>query len=122
MPSLIVDDAPVNGVDAAAVTTNGVKVNGVHAEEPAMTPAVPVPTPDAPVNTPPTSEAAVDTPEKKEEEAKTDDESDDEKEMKARKKELDALNAEYKDVAHGSKTELIHLDKVHMRIFRTLAT
>lgn len=118
MPSLIVDDAPVNGVDAAAVTTNGVKVNGIHAEES----AVPVPTPDVPVNTPSTSEAAVDTPEKKEEEAKTDDESDDEKEMKARKKELDALNAEYKDVAHGSKTELIHLDKVHMRIFRTLAT
>ncbi|KAJ7336377.1 P-loop containing nucleoside triphosphate hydrolase protein [Mycena albidolilacea] len=111
MPSLIVDDAPVNGVDAAAVTTNGVKVNGIHAEEPAVTPIVPVPTPDVPVNTPSTSEAAVDTPEKKEEETKTDDESDDEKEMKARKKELDALNAEYKDVAHGSKTELIHLDK-----------
>ncbi|KAJ6576060.1 P-loop containing nucleoside triphosphate hydrolase protein [Mycena vulgaris] len=31
--------------------------------------------------------------------------------MKARKKELDALNEEYKDVAHGSKSELVHLDK-----------
>ncbi|KAJ7751769.1 P-loop containing nucleoside triphosphate hydrolase protein [Mycena maculata] len=31
--------------------------------------------------------------------------------MKARKKELDALNEEYKDVAYGSKAELVHLDK-----------
>ncbi|KAJ6537188.1 hypothetical protein B0H19DRAFT_1270842 [Mycena capillaripes] len=36
---------------------------------------------------------------------------DDEKEMKARKKELDALNAEYKDVAYGSKAELVYHDK-----------
>ncbi|KAJ7114175.1 P-loop containing nucleoside triphosphate hydrolase protein [Mycena crocata] len=42
-----------------------------------------------------------------------DDEEDkkDAKERKARKKELDALNAEYKDLARGSKAELVHLDK-----------
>ncbi|KAJ7465589.1 AAA family ATPase [Mycena latifolia] len=34
-----------------------------------------------------------------------------EKDQKARKEELDRLNEEYKDVAHGSMAELVHLDK-----------
>ncbi|KAF7349249.1 AAA family ATPase [Mycena sanguinolenta] len=125
MPSLVADDPTVNGVDATAVKTNGVKVNGVHADEPAATPVVPAATP-AVVDTPSTSDAAVvpekkeevatekkeeAVTEKKEEEAKKEDESDAEKEMKARKKELDALNEQYKDIAPGSKAEVVHLDK-----------
>ncbi|KAF8189902.1 P-loop containing nucleoside triphosphate hydrolase protein [Mycena galopus ATCC 62051] len=116
MPSLLVDDPPANGVDAA-VKANGVKANGVHADEPVVTSVEPVATSDVPAETPAavaspsTSDAAAVTSEKKEEEAKKDDESDEEKEMKARKKELDALNEEYKDVPYGSKAELVHLDK-----------
>ncbi|KAJ6576123.1 P-loop containing nucleoside triphosphate hydrolase protein [Mycena vulgaris] len=41
----------------------------------------------------------------------TGEKGDGEEEAKARKEELDALNAEYKGVARGSKAELVHLDK-----------
>ncbi|KAJ7217486.1 P-loop containing nucleoside triphosphate hydrolase protein [Mycena haematopus] len=113
MPSLVVDDAPVDAVDVA-VKTNGVKVNGVHADEPSTTPVEPVATP-AVADAPSTSDAVVVVAsETKEEEAKKEDETDEtrqEREMKARKKELDALNEEYKDIPHGSKAELVHLDK-----------
>jgi hypothetical protein len=125
MPSLIVDEAPVNGVAA-----NGVKVDGVHTEEYAMAPVVPVATP---ADTPSMPETDGDTPGKegepeedepeedelkkedeseKEGEPKKDDESEEDKEIKARKKALDALNAQYKDVPPGSRPELVHLDKV----------
>jgi hypothetical protein len=120
MPSLIVDEAPVNGVAA-----NGVKVDGVHTEEYAMAPVVPVATP---ADTPSMPETDGDTPGKegepeedelkkedeseKEGEPKKDDESEEDKEIKARKKALDTLNVQYKDVPHGSKPELVHLDKV----------
>ncbi|KAJ6571786.1 P-loop containing nucleoside triphosphate hydrolase protein [Mycena capillaripes] len=116
MPSLLVDDASgstVNGVDAT-VKADGAKVNGVHAEEPAVTPANGTDTPSTPdVVVVVAAPEKVDDEAKKEEEAKKkeDEESEDEKEMKARKKELDALNAEYKDVAFGSKAEVVHLDK-----------
>ncbi|KAK7046702.1 AAA family ATPase [Favolaschia claudopus] len=133
MPSLVVDEAPSNGVDAV-VKPNGVKVNGVQAEseesvvaptEPVATPAVPDATsavPDAATSettstdadAPSTSDAAAKTEdEKKADDAtkKEDEESEEDKEIKARKKELDALNEAYKDVPHGSKPELVHLDK-----------
>jgi hypothetical protein len=45
-----------------------------------------------------------------------------EREAKARKKELDALNEQYKDIPLGSKAELVHLDKVRGHIhLRSLA-
>ncbi|KAJ7319012.1 P-loop containing nucleoside triphosphate hydrolase protein [Mycena albidolilacea] len=47
----------------------------------------------------------------KEGEPKKDDESEEDKEIRARKKALDTLNVQYKDVPHGSKPELVHLDK-----------
>ncbi|KAJ7269329.1 hypothetical protein B0H12DRAFT_33079 [Mycena haematopus] len=78
-----------------------VKVNGLNADEPAVSPA------DG-AETPSTSGAAAATPEKEEDATTTVDED---KEIAARKKELDALNAEYKDVPYGSKAELVHLEK-----------
>ncbi|KAJ7650899.1 P-loop containing nucleoside triphosphate hydrolase protein [Roridomyces roridus] len=112
MPSI--DNAP-------EPTTNGVetpvKVNGVNGVD---TPAV-QPTPEAAAANGTTSDAATpaasttsETPKeepKKEEEAKKEEEDEEEKEIKARKAELDALNKEYSDVPHGSKTEVVHLDK-----------
>ncbi|KAJ7512900.1 AAA family ATPase [Mycena galericulata] len=63
-------------------------------------------------DTPSASEADQTAASEKADAIKKDDaESEDEKEMKARKKELDALNKEYQDVACGSKAELVHLDK-----------
>ncbi|KAJ7883430.1 hypothetical protein B0H14DRAFT_3128589 [Mycena olivaceomarginata] len=101
MPSLIVDDAPVNGVDAAA-TANNVKVNGVHTEEERRRPEEDEPEEDEPEK---------EDESEKEGEPKKDDESEEDKEIKARKKALDALNAQYKDFPPGSKPELVHLDK-----------
>ncbi|KAJ7336362.1 hypothetical protein DFH08DRAFT_1018720 [Mycena albidolilacea] len=75
---------------------------------PPVIPLEPVATPANPAST---SETAADTPEKKEDDTKKDDESNDEKEMKARKEELDALNAEYKDIPHCSEPMIVHLDK-----------
>ncbi|KAJ7269327.1 P-loop containing nucleoside triphosphate hydrolase protein [Mycena haematopus] len=76
--------AYVNDIDTL------VKVNGLNADEPA-------------------DGIIVATPGK--EEDVTTKKVDEEKEIAARKKELDALNAEYKDVPYGSKAELVHLEK-----------
>ena len=112
-PTMPSDETPVptsaktNGVHAdpenssePAILANsaGEKVNRVNAETPtAVLADVAQPTP-----------AAVPAVPDKEEDA----DAKAEREMKARKLELDALNAQYKDVAHGSKAELVHLDKV----------
>ncbi|KAJ7204234.1 P-loop containing nucleoside triphosphate hydrolase protein [Mycena rebaudengoi] len=45
------------------------------------------------------------------EEAEDKEKEKEEREAKARKKELDALNEQYKDIPLGSKAELVHLDK-----------
>jgi hypothetical protein len=124
MPSALVDESgsSVNGVDPTT-KVNGVKTNGVHTDESSVT------TVDG-ADTSSTSDSASDdvavvaASEKTEDETKKkeEEESEDEKEMKARKKELDALNAEYKDVAHGSKAEVVHLDKVHQLLSRIFVT
>ncbi|KAK7019025.1 AAA family ATPase [Favolaschia claudopus] len=124
MSSLVVDEAPSNGVDAV-VKPNGVTESVVAPTEPVATPAVPDATSAVPeaatsettstdADAPSTSDAAAKTEdEKKADDAtkKEDEESEEDKEIKARKKELDALNEAYKDVPHGSKPELVHLDK-----------
>jgi hypothetical protein len=79
---------------------------------PVLPPVVSLESFATPANPASTSETAADTPEKKEDDTKKDDESNDEKEVKARKEELDALNAEYKDIPHGSKPMIVDLDKV----------
>ncbi|KAJ7255682.1 hypothetical protein C8J57DRAFT_1721711 [Mycena rebaudengoi] len=108
--SSIIDDASVSSVTGvnAATKVDGAEVNGVHADKSLVTGA------DTLSTSKTTADDAVPaTSEKQEDESKEkkDEESEDEKEMKARKKELDALNEEYKDLTYGSKAELIHLDK-----------
>ncbi|KAJ7751771.1 P-loop containing nucleoside triphosphate hydrolase protein, partial [Mycena maculata] len=95
MPSITSESSDRN-VD----TTAQVKVDGteVLAEEPVVTGADTLSTPE----TAATDASSATTSEK---------EDADEKEMRARKNELEALNKEYKNVGHGSKTELVHLDK-----------
>ncbi|KAJ7101290.1 P-loop containing nucleoside triphosphate hydrolase protein [Mycena belliarum] len=104
--------------DAAPVDTAPPKMNGVHAESAAVDGAATQVNGDTEASpttviltdgvAPPADPVASGKEETKAEEKEEDTE---EREIKARKKELDALNAEYKDIAHGAKKELVHLDK-----------